>query len=204
MKTLIETVAEKWPLILTAGNPVMPYDSTKQTQRWITGYIPSGIVLLDQLVEAWKPRVVYNPIEPMPAFDPKSGAIELLHPNCYKNPVEYAHSVAHELAHWTGTPERLNRETMRNKHRPSEEVAADLTAAMVLDKAGALGDDTLELVATYTAHWLTVGLADYTIERLLFAGVEENASGEQVFERAAKAAQETFTYLLTRVNGEQK
>ncbi len=211
---VIKSVAEAWPKILTAGNPVMPYDSTKQYDFARHGYIPSGVPLIDALYAAWKPVVVYLPAREMgyPNFNHQKNHIELFGPQCYKSAEVYAHSAIHELAHWAGWKGRMERQSILKGHRAEEEVVADLAAALILDKAGAL-EDNLELVQIYVAHWLTVGYADEAVQKtILFDmfnwGNKEEAkefpSAEEVFKRAATAAENTASYLLTRVNGDKK
>ncbi len=71
---------------------------------------------------------------------------------------EYYHIVFHELGHWTGHPQRLNRRRSNiegNLNWALEELTAELTSAFLLSKFG-IGQNLVLDRTAYIPKWLSV------------------------------------------------
>ena len=75
--------------------------------------------------------------------------------NQFASPEAYAATGFHEMIHWTGAVSRLDRETFAKyaKHRPEEELVAELGAAMLCGVTG-VSPEPREDHATYLNGWL--------------------------------------------------
>lgn len=124
-------------------------------------YRPSGFATLDAIAEASRARFLYGGNQPTTHTD--SGTIELPEPERFCSSEDYARTVAHELAHWTGWPGELGRPTPYTTefrqfllgappvYYAREEMAAELGAALILDAAGVPHD--LAYSSGYYAGW---------------------------------------------------
>lgn len=106
-------------------------------------------------------------------------------------------TLAHELAHGSGAPDRLNRETLiryddNQRYRAEEELVAELTAAMMGAHLG-FTNDHIDDHARYIGSWLKALRSN---QRLIFkAAAEAQRAVDWMFDAAGVAAD------LTAVRG---
>ena len=108
--------------------------------------------------------------------------IEVPEPELFDSWERYYETMFHELSHSTGHQSRLGRfgedSTERNLHEYGlEELIAEMTAAMLCDKAG-IGQETLENAAAYIKSWRDTIKADI-----------------HLFMQASHAAQKALDYI---------
>ena len=108
--------------------------------------------------------------------------IEIPKPELFDSPERYYEIMFHELAHSTGHQSRLGRfgddsaEEILHQYG-LEELIAEMTAAMLCEKAG-IGQETLENTAAYIKSWRDTIKADL-----------------HIFMQASHAAQKAFDYI---------
>lgn len=91
-------------------------------------------------------------------YAPGADVVQLPEPSVFKDAAGYAATKAHELAHWTGHPQRLAREFGRRFGDAAyavEELVAELCAAFVCADLQ-IGTEPREDHAAYLAEWLRV------------------------------------------------
>lgn len=91
-------------------------------------------------------------------YAPGADLVQLPEPSAFKDAASYTATKAHELAHWTGHPQRLAREfgqRFGNAAYAMEELVAELCAAFVCADFE-IGTESREDHAAYLAEWLTV------------------------------------------------
>ena len=117
------------------------------------------------------------------AYIPALDEIRLPWPRQFTSAEAQCATALHELVHWTGHPERLNRRFGRRFGDAAyafEELVAELGSAFLLGRCG-LVDATVEGHAAYIDAWLRVLRADRTA---IFT--------------AARLAEEAFAYIVAR------
>jgi antirestriction protein ArdC len=92
-------------------------------------------------------------------YSPSADVIVLPAPEAFKDAESYAATKAHELAHWTKHPTRLDRD-LRGKRfgddgYAREELVAEMAAAFVCAGLGITAEPR-EDHASYLAHWLGI------------------------------------------------
>lgn len=95
-------------------------------------------------------------------YAPGADLVQLPEPSAFKDAAGYAATKAHELAHWTGHPQRLARDFGRRFGDAAyavEELVAELCAAFVCADLQ-IGTEPREDHAAYLADWLKVLQAD--------------------------------------------
>lgn len=95
-------------------------------------------------------------------YAPGSDLIQLPDPSAFRDPASYAATKAHELAHWTGHPQRLAREFGRrfgDAAYAMEELVAELCAAFICADLR-IGAEPREDHAAYVGDWLKVLQSD--------------------------------------------
>lgn len=95
-------------------------------------------------------------------YAPGPDVVQLPQPSAFKDAAAYAATKAHELAHWTGHPQRLAREFGKRFGDAAyavEELVAELCAAFVCADLQ-IGTEPREDHAAYVADWLKVLQAD--------------------------------------------
>jgi antirestriction protein ArdC len=91
-------------------------------------------------------------------YAPDADLVQLPEPSAFNGAAGYAATKAHELAHWTGHPQRLAREFGRRFGDAAyavEELVAELCAAFVCADLH-IGTEPREDHAAYLAEWLKV------------------------------------------------
>lgn len=91
-------------------------------------------------------------------YAPGADLVQLPEPSAFKDPAGYAATKAHELAHWTGHPQRLARDFGRRFGDAAyavEELVAELCAAFVCADLQ-IGTEPREDHAAYLDDWLRV------------------------------------------------
>lgn len=91
-------------------------------------------------------------------YAPGQDVVQLPQPSAFKDAAAYAATKAHELAHWTGHPQRLAREFGKRFGDAAyavEELVAELCAAFVCADLQ-IGTEPREDHAAYVADWLKV------------------------------------------------
>ncbi|TXH87449.1 MAG: DUF1738 domain-containing protein [Rhodoferax sp.] len=91
-------------------------------------------------------------------YAPGPDVVQLPQPSAFKDAAAYAATKAHELAHWTGHPQRLAREFGKRFGDAAyavEELVAELCAAFVCADLQ-IGTEPREDHAAYLADWLKV------------------------------------------------
>ena len=120
-------------------------------------------------------------------YYPSRDLIHLPHATAFDTYAHYGATAAHELAHWTGHPTRLNRD-LANRFASdayaAEELVAELASALIGADLG-LPVTHLDNHASYIDHWLRILRAD---ERALMT--------------AAARAEEAAAFLLSRAKHE--
>lgn len=95
-------------------------------------------------------------------YAPGYDLIQLPDPSAFRDPASYAATKAHELAHWTGHPQRLAREFGRrfgDAAYAMEELVAELCAAFICADLR-IGAEPREDHAAYVGDWLKVLQSD--------------------------------------------
>jgi antirestriction protein ArdC len=92
-------------------------------------------------------------------YAPDADIIQMPPREAFVYPEAYYATLAHEIAHWTGHPSRLSRETLTRRHSDEaqavEEILAELTAAFTCASLGI--DHDLKIASTaYIGSWLRV------------------------------------------------
>jgi antirestriction protein ArdC len=116
-------------------------------------------------------------------YSPASDYIQMPLFQAFKDNVAYYSTLAHEHTHWTGKPERCDRQLASRFHEDAyaaEELIAELGAAFVSAHLG-MSTEPREDHAQYVQHWLRVLKAD---KRAIFT--------------AASKAQQAADYLIER------
>jgi antirestriction protein ArdC len=119
-------------------------------------------------------------------YYPSLDTIHLPQPATFDTYAAYGATAAHELTHWTGHPNRLNRDLANrfgSDAYAAEELVAELGSALIGADLG-LPVTHLDNHASYIDHWLRILRAD---ERALMT--------------AAARAEEAATFLLARAPG---
>ena len=117
-------------------------------------------------------------------YDRLNDAVHLPPKTAFPKPADYYGTALHELAHWSGHPERLNRQTLASSYRfgdtnyAKEELRAELTSVFLAAERGIPHDTARH--AAYVGSWIQ-GLKD-----------DKN----EIF-RAAKDANRAADFLLT-------
>jgi antirestriction protein ArdC len=90
--------------------------------------------------------------------------IHMPHKWQYDEPARYYKTVLHELAHSTGTPNRLNRKSLTEyeTQRPYEELVAELAAAFLCQEFGLSTDQLFDNSAAYLKSWISHLENDHT------------------------------------------
>ncbi|PYV37938.1 MAG: hypothetical protein DMG09_13400 [Acidobacteria bacterium] len=93
-------------------------------------------------------------------YDRLSDSIHLPPRAAFKTPGDYFGTALHELAHWTGARERLNRETLNESYRfgdlnyAKEELRAELASVFLMAERGI--PHNADSHAAYLGSWLQV------------------------------------------------
>jgi antirestriction protein ArdC len=115
-------------------------------------------------------------------YKPSEDYIQIPSPETFQGPEHYYSVHFHEIGHWTGHPDRLNRDLKslrESKHDYSfEELIAELTAAFLCNKFGIL-NRTFNNSAAYIQSWVKVLKSD---PKMIF--------------KAASKAQKAFDYIV--------
>ena len=131
---------------------------------------------IDAFIEASGARIVHGGNQA--CYRPALDMINLPHAADFDTYADYGATAAHELAHWTGHPTRLNRD-LNNRFGDdkyaAEELVAEFASALIGADLG-LPVTHLDSHASYIGHWLKILKAD---ERaLLYAAARaEDAAG---------------------------
>jgi antirestriction protein ArdC len=180
-------------------------DEDSDKKRVIKYPMPMTFVVfnLNQIegMETAKQPILENPIEKAEQVIQASGAVieigynkayfnlstDKIHmpsPHTFQTNGNYYATLLHELTHWTGNENRLNRFKLRAKHTESnyafEELVAEIGSAFLCAELGVVGEFQH---ASYIDWWLKLLRSD---KRLIF--------------KAAKLAQESFDYLTLQTN----
>ena len=90
-------------------------------------------------------------------YQPTNDLVVIPIPELFDTPEHYYDTMFHELAHSTGHESRLNRRDQApvrcTEEYGREELVAEMTAAMLCEKAG-LGQQTIENTAAYLQSWI--------------------------------------------------
>ena len=121
-------------------------------------------------------------------YYPSRDLIHLPHATAFDTYAHYGATAAHELAHWTGHPTRLNRDLANrfgSDAYAAEELVAELASALIGADLG-LPVTHLDNHASYIDHWLRILRAD---ERALMtaAARAEEAAAFPALPRQARA-----------------
>lgn len=133
-----------------------------QVDGW-TAPEPTAPTELDATAEAWIAATGATISEgTMACYLPLTDRIELPHEDRFTSPEAYYATAAHELVHWSGHKDRLNRDLtgrFGDDRYAAEELVAELGAAMVCAGLG-IGSPAREDHAAYLAHWLRILKSD--------------------------------------------
>jgi len=97
-------------------------------------------------------------------YSPSRDEICLPHPGSFRSADLMASTRAHETAHWSGAPSRLNRtfgKRFGDHAYGMEELAAELTAAAICAQLG-LPSELHDSHASYLGHWIDTLRADHS------------------------------------------
>ena len=95
-------------------------------------------------------------------YAPDADFVQMPEPALFRDSTSYAVTLLHELAHWSGHPNRLAREFGRrfgDQAYAVEELVAELCSAFVCADLG-MAAESREDHAAYLSHWLQVLKAD--------------------------------------------
>ena len=97
-------------------------------------------------------------------FDTIHDRIQLPIKEAFGSPASYYATALHELAHWTGHENRLNRidklARFGDKSYSAEELVAELAGAFLTAALGIPNERTLDTATAYLGHWLEVLKSD--------------------------------------------
>lgn len=105
-------------------------------------------------------------------YAPSADVIQLPHAHQFRDPRAYVGTVAHELVHWTGHPDRLARQfgqRFGDHAYAMEELVAELGAAFVCARLD-VSTEPREDHAAYLAEWMAVLKSD---KRALFSAASQ-------------------------------
>ena len=91
--------------------------------------------------------------------------VQMPHEHTFNTSADFYHILFHELSHSTGAKHRLARREVVERHEfgsddySTEEICADLCASMLCAVAG-IGNETIEMSASYIKGWLSVLRSD--------------------------------------------
>lgn len=92
-------------------------------------------------------------------YSPASDKIRMPEKSQYENPANYYHTLFHELAHATGHPSRLNRESSKvwgNSNYAFEELVAEMAACYLANECGTMSQIDFENSQSYVKSWIRV------------------------------------------------
>ena len=92
--------------------------------------------LLDHLKDVTQAKIIHGN---RPAYTPKLDAITMPAPQSFEDEGEYAKTLLHEIAHWTGNDKRLNRDLTNPSGSvlyAREELVAEITSMITCQQAG--------------------------------------------------------------------
>lgn len=141
--------------------------------------VPEGMILpeVEHLIQASGAEVRLGGDKAF--YAPTLDYIQVPHPQAFHEPIDWHRTALHELGHWTGAPQRLDRHLSGNfgsKSYAREELVAEMTAAFT---CATLGIVPTVRHADYIASWLDVLRED-----------------NRAIVRAASAASKASDYLL--------
>jgi antirestriction protein ArdC len=89
-------------------------------------------------------------------YRPSDDVVQLPQKDAFVDPPAYYGTAAHELAHWTGAPSRLNRQFGKfgDPDYAREEIRADMASAMICAETGIPFNP--EQTAGYVKNWISV------------------------------------------------
>jgi antirestriction protein ArdC len=122
-------------------------------------------------------------------YAPGPDVVQLPEPSCFKDAAAYAATKAHELAHWSGHPQRLAREFGRRFGDAAyavEELVAELCAAFICADLQ-IGAEPRDDHASYVAEWVRVLRSDSRAVFTAAAQAQRAADYLHQFQGAAHA-----------------
>jgi len=138
------------------------------------------LLKLEEFIQNTKADIRYGGIKAY--YKPSTDYIQIPEIKLFKNSNSYYSTICHELTHWSGSKERLNRDLggkrFGDRGYAMEELVAELGAAFLSSSLG-INPDIREDHAPYIASWLKVLKSD---KRAIF--------------NAASLAQSASNYLL--------
>ena len=92
------------------------------------------------------------------AYIPAQDKIHMVKPENFKNPEAYYDTLLHELTHWTGHPDRLNRESARRYHesvewKAREELVAEIGGYLLAKECNIAFNPSQNNLA-YVSSWM--------------------------------------------------
>ena len=131
---------------------------------------------LEEFIKNTKANIKHGGIKAY--YKPSTDHIQIPEMKCFKNSHSYYSTICHELTHWSGGKERLNRDLSGKRFGDMgyamEELVAELGAAFLSSSLG-INPNVREDHAPYIASWLKVLKSD---KRAIFnaASLAQNAS----------------------------
>jgi antirestriction protein ArdC len=147
--------------------------------------------------------------EDSPGYNAGEDRIYLFTPMQYPDALHYTNTLLHELVHWSGHPLRLGRFTQDARgighemwEEGTEEMTAQLGAALLLEQEGLFSPSMEEHTARYVKGWATQSF-DHRPEcddaedfaRVLFGETASETTMHKTFDKAAQQAQAAVAYL---------
>lgn len=162
------TACIKWAKIETANadgtvsDRLIPNAFTVFNMDQVDGYIgdatPIEPVFIPEVFELLVDVLPVRVKEGQPAYSPDLDVVFMPPTSAFTDGDAWAGTFAHELAHWTGHPSRLNREYGKrfgDQAYAAEELVAELSAAFTCADFG-IAPARRQDHAAYLQHWITM------------------------------------------------
>lgn len=180
-------------------------------------FYPTIVPALNEAIARTGVRVVYdvpcmelNQWQESPYTNTATATIHMPHPDSFDSPEQYAHTVLHELSHWSGKV--LSRPNMNNPNGgcpawdlnsyATEELTAELTA-VAFEQATTGKPLVPDWSMVYLRSFIDAPVFSQSANRLLamLGHVPPAPDTRGRFEKAVRMANEAVNYLLNQAKG---
>ena len=129
-------------------------------KRITTSSTNSKLITAETIIQGYPkpPAIVINNVIPNPRYLPRIDRVEIQSISNFKTSDDYYASLYHELAHSTGSKERLNRKGITDpiefgsERYSREELVAEISASFLCSMSGV--ENTIENQSAYIQSWL--------------------------------------------------
>lgn len=170
-------------------------------------YVPTGVAKLDEAVQKLPINWRYGK-QTIPGHEFVHDFIDMLPPEQFNSPEDYAHGIVHEVMHWTGgttspSGKPLNR-LMRGKMHDygKEELIAELATAMLFEEWGLFTEHTKKYVADYLHAYLRKANQRVSNPTLWTSDTASEAEQLAEWEEVIPLAEQAVDYFLKETGNE--